>query len=162
MMEKIIKILLYLIFFQTGLLLSCSEEVKPDPLTYTKIFTGNDHKSWSIQNLIFKQVGKGDISYNLDPCITDNQYIFYANVDRKYMVLNGASKCNTTDPDVLVDDSWSFVNATATLTIDISILGTSALPFFVRSVDSDQMVLEIFTDQDNTSSYRVYFKANQN
>jgi hypothetical protein len=33
------------------------------------------------------------------------------------------------------------------------------LPYFVRDVDETEMELEIFLDEENTSSYRITFKA---
>lgn len=161
-MRKVVKISFYCFLGAACFFASCSEVLKPDPLLYTQIFTGTDHKSWSITNLQFLQDGKGDVSYQLQPCELDNQYIFYANTDRHYQVRNGAAKCDTTEGDVLVDDTWSYVTATATLTANIYILGDQALPFIVKSADKSQMTLEIFADQDNTSSYRIYFKANSN
>lgn len=143
--------------------MSCSEALKPVPLTYTKVFTGDDHKSWSIQYLQFKQEGKGDQTFGLDACQADDKYIFYANPDREYAIDNNSTTC-TSDIGVSnsITDTWSFVNATATLTIIIPVFSDSALPFFVRSATDKQLVLEIFTDQSNTSSYRIYFNANQN
>lgn len=142
---------------------ACSEAVTPTPLTYTKVFTGTDHKSWSIKYFVFKQAGKGDQTFGLASCSSDDKYIFYAGLDRKYQIDNNSTTCS---PDLGVSyplvDTWSFVNATATLTIIIPELSDSALPFFVRSVNDKQMVLEIFADQANTTSYQVYFTQNQN
>jgi hypothetical protein len=137
----------------------CTEDVKPIPLTYWKVFTGSDHKAWSIQYFTLKQDGKEDQKLTLSSCETDDQYIFYANSDRQYTITNGTKKCSSDDPDVLVNDSWTFVNATATLTIIIPSFSDSALPFFVKQVDSNTMTLQIFADQENTISYLVNFKA---
>src|SRR3954464_7307734 len=75
-------------------LIACSEAITPTPLTYTKIFTGDDHKSWSIKYFIFKQTGKGDQTFGLSSCASDDKYIFYAGLDRKYQIDNNATKCS--------------------------------------------------------------------
>jgi len=157
------RFLTYSVYFLFGVLMACSEAITPTPLTYTKVFTGDDHKSWSIKYFIFKQTGKGDQTFGLASCSGDDKYIFYAGLDRKYQIDNNSTTCS---PDAGISypliDTWSFVNATATLTIIIPELSDSALPFFVRSVNDKQMVLEIFVDQENTTSYQIYFTQNQN
>lgn len=143
--------------------LSCSETLKPEPITFYKTFTGDDHKSWSIQYVVFKQVGKGDQKFSLSPCGSDDQYIFYANSDHTYEVNNNGTTCPAADGvSYSLTDSWSFVNATAKLTIIIPAFSDIALQFFIRSIDDRQMVLEIFSNQDNTASYQLYFAPSKN
>jgi hypothetical protein len=55
-------------------------------------------------------------------------------------------------------DTWSFNNATATLTIILPIFSSNRLPFIVRKLDEDDLTLEIFFDQEGTASYRIYFE----
>ncbi|HTJ51986.1 MAG TPA: hypothetical protein VL443_21140 [Cyclobacteriaceae bacterium] len=159
-MKEFVKYCLYTLL-TIALFAQCTEDVKPIPLTYWKVFTGDDHKAWSIQYLTLKQDGKEDQTFALASCEADDQYIFYANSDRQYTISNGTKKCSTDDPDVLVNDTWAFLNATATLTIIIPIspFPSSPLPFFVKQVDNNTMTLQIFVDQENTISYLVNFKA---
>jgi hypothetical protein len=74
------------------LLASCSEDVKPTPLEYNKIFSGKTKKTWKVASLKWKGDGKDDISYNLGSCDKDNLYTFYANAENLYEVSNGATK----------------------------------------------------------------------
>ncbi len=99
------------------LVAACSESKEPEPITFYQVFTGKTQKSWVVTGVTWTGEGQSDINYSLNACYADDEYIFYANADRRYQVTNGSRKCDSTEPDILVDDSWSFVNATATLTI---------------------------------------------
>ena len=141
------------------LLAACSESTAPDPVTYYQVFTGKTQKAWIVTGITWTGDGQNDINYTLGSCGADDQYIFYANADRHYQATNGARKCDPSEPDIWVDDSWSFVNATASLTFIFPLLADAPLPFFVRSVTDSKMELEIFIDQDNKYSYRIEFSA---
>ena len=41
----------------------------------------------------------------------------------------------------------------------LPILAENALPFIVREAEGDDMEIEIFFDETNTSSYRIHFEA---
>ena len=140
-------------------LLACSEPVKVEPLTYTQIFTGKTKKIWTIRSVQQTQNGKGTQTFTLDPCIYDDQYIFINDFDKTYQVLDGSNKCLSTDPDVLVDSNWSFVNATATLTIIVPILSESPLPFIVKSIDDTKMTIDVYVDDAKTTAFRFNFKS---
>lgn len=141
-------------------LAACTENVKVVPFTYPEVFTGKTKQGWTIRSVQLLQVGKGTLTFNLDPCITDDLYIFYNNPERTYQVTDGATKCNAGDPDVIVDSSWSFINSTAALTIIVPILSDSALPFIVKEADNTKLVIDIYFD-DNKSNYRINFKTAQ-
>jgi len=145
----------------SGVILSCSETKEPSPLSFTKAFTGNDHMSWTIQFLVLKQAGKGDQRISLFPCESDDIYTFHAGPDRIYTVDDHATTCTAGGNSYDVADTWSYNSATATLNIIMPPLSDRQLPFFIRSINDSQMVLEIFLDQDNTQSYRIYFSSNQ-
>lgn len=146
----------------SGFVFSCSETKEPSPLQFTKTFTGKDHMSWTIQFIVLKQQGKGDQKFTLSPCESDDIYTFYAGPDRVYKVDNRATTCTDGGTSYNVTDTWSYNSATATLNIIMPPLADQQLPFFIRSINDDQMVLEIFLDQANTSSYRIYFSSTQN
>ncbi len=145
----------------SGILLSCSETKEPSPLSFTKAFTGNDHLSWKAQFVVLKQTGKGDQKFTLSSCESDDIYTFYAGPDRLYNVDDHGTACTDGGTSYNVADTWSYHTATATLNIIIPPLADQQLPFFIRSISDSQMVLEIFLDQDNTSSYRIYFSSTQ-
>ena len=141
-----------------GLLIlgSCSEEVLPTPYEYTKIFTGENSKTWKLKFL--EQTLNGDVeeTFNVD-CGSDDQYTFYANAERAYKVTTGTKKCDADEADV-IDDSWSFNNASATLTMILPFFTDSSLPFIVREAKKNKLELEFFLDQENTSSYRIHLE----
>ncbi|MEI9919877.1 MAG: hypothetical protein WDO14_13920 [Bacteroidota bacterium] len=153
------KLTKYITIAALFLLLACSEPLKVEPLTYTQIFSGKTKKTWTIRNVQQVTNGKGTQTFSMDPCITDDQYVFSNDFGRTYQVLDGTIKCNTDDPNVIVDSDWSFVNATATLTIIMPLLSDSPLPFIVKDIDDTKMTLDIYIDDDATTAYRFNFKS---
>lgn len=141
-----------------ALVMSCSETVEVTPFTYPQVFTGKVSKSWTIRSVQLLQDGKGTQTFGLSSCATDDVYTFFNNSERGYTVTEGATKCNADDPNVIVDSSWSFVNATASLTIIMPLLSDQPLPFILKEIDDSKMVLDIYFDDDK-SSYRFNFKS---
>ncbi|HEX8061494.1 MAG TPA: hypothetical protein VF473_11190 [Cyclobacteriaceae bacterium] len=141
------------------LMVACSEPLKVEPLTYTQIFSGKTKKTWTIRSIQQIQNGKGTQTFTLNPCIYDDQYVFNNDFNKTYQVLDGANKCSASDPNVLVDSNWSFVNATSTLTIVMPLLSESPLPFIVKSIDNTKMTIDIYIDDQRTSAYRFNFKS---
>ena len=146
-----------------GLLImcSCSEEVLPTPYEYTKIFTGENSKTWKLKFLEQTFDGNVEETFNV-ACGSDDQYTFYANSERAYKVTTGAKKCDTDESDV-IDDSWTFNNASATLTMILPFFTESSLPFIVREAKKNKLELEFFLDEKNTASYRIHLElSNEN
>jgi hypothetical protein len=142
-----------------SLLLSCSEPLKVTPLTYTQIFCGDSKKTWTIRSIQSIENGKGTQTFSLDPCVYDDQYVFTNDFGKTFQVFGSSNKCADTDPDLLADSNWSFVNATSTLTMVIPILSDSPLPFTVKDVDATKMTIDIYIDDAKTSAYRFNFKT---
>jgi hypothetical protein len=135
---------------------ACQEELEPTPLTYTRVFTGEVSKTWKLTIMEETQDGKVIDRFTVN-CANDDRFIFYATSDRLYEVKSGNQKCFAGEPATFTD-TWSFNNATATLTIVIPFLADSRLPFIVKDVDKDDMELEIFFDEQGTGSYKLYFE----
>jgi hypothetical protein len=135
-------------------LLACSETVTVVPFTYPEVFTGKTSRSWTIRNYQLLRDGKGTLTGGLSSCESDNTYTFYNTPERTYQITDGSKKCNASDPNVLVDSSWSFINSTATLTIVMPLFSESPLPFIVKEVDDTKMVLDIYLDDSR------YFRLN--
>ena len=138
---------------------SCSEEVKPTPYDYTKVFTGQHSKTWKCKFL--EQTLNGDVidTFTLS-CASDDLYIFYANPERAYQAKSGSKKCNS-DPEAdVINNSWTFNNASATLTMLLPFFDdTAPLGFIVREAKKDKLVTEIFINEKNTESYRIHFES---
>jgi len=144
--------------FAFALLISCSEEIKPTPYTYTKLFTGENNKTWKIRYYEYTIDGDVEERFNVD-CSADDEYTFYANPERSYEVDTGNNRCNDGELGLIVD-TWSFTNATATLTMIMpAFTNEFGLPFIVRDVDDDDLEIELFLDQENTESYRIHLEA---
>ena len=143
------------------ILTSCKEDNEVTPYTYSQIFSGEKQKTWVVEDVLEAKVGEEGISFEFPPCMLDDRYTFKADSERSFIVDNGSAPCAVgegEDPeeDVYVEATWSFVNSGAVLTIPIPrIFGNFYIPFTVREVSSNRMVLEIFADQEATISYQV-------
>jgi hypothetical protein len=139
---------------------SCSEDVRPTPFTFSKNFSGKTDKTWSVDKLVLRETGKKDQTVTLDACESDDLYKFYANDEKLFEVYNGNKKCATDEDDLMVTYQWSYASANANLTmVAPHIFGNFLIPFIVKKVDSDEMQLEIFLNEQNTISYLLYFKV---
>ncbi len=140
-------------------LLACKEEFEPEPFTYTQVLTGKVSKTWKMTGISILEDGKPTQNIPLPPndCVFDDEYVFYANDEKKYEILDADIKCSPDDPDIFLEDKWSFVNANATLEIVLPILTSEfRLPFIVKSLTDTRMVLEIYFDG---GSYRFTFQS---
>jgi hypothetical protein len=149
-----------LVFAFLSVVLACTEQPEVIPFNYTKVFTGETSRGFILRSIHFLQEGKTPAAFDLSdfaPCTMDDVYEFHNTPERRFVITEGASKCNSSDPDIFVEDSWSFVNANATLTIPFPLLGGIA-PFIVREVDDRDLVLEIYFDE-NKQGYRFSFRA---
>jgi len=153
-MDKTIKILGFLLILG---FVSCSEEITPKPFTFSKLFTGENSKKWKVS--FFEETVDGEVAdrFNVG-CVSDDQYIFYANPERRSECKSGASKCFNPSEPALITDSWSYQSGTATLTMLLPIFADFPLPFIVREINEDDMELEIFFG-DGSGSYRIHFDA---
>ncbi|MBX2898520.1 MAG: hypothetical protein KF775_02660 [Cyclobacteriaceae bacterium] len=142
-----------------ALLAGCSEEIKPEPFTYSQNFSGKNQKTWKYKSIALWEQDKQEVSYTLTACIADDLYIFFGNEEKRYEVTNGATKCATDEPDLLLSDTWAFTNAGATLYIVIPFLSDLTLPYIVREISKSNMLLEIFINEAGTQSYRIAFEV---
>ena len=141
---------------------SCTEKIEPKPMTYTQLLTGTEKKAWVLSSLtIIDQKDPFELPGNqvLDPCELDDQFVFYANEEKKMEYSNGSTKCRTTEPEILITDVWQLTNANATLEIGIPrIFGGFKLPFIIKTLTENSMVLEYYFG-DIDASYRFTFTS---
>lgn len=153
-----------------GLLLltlgGCTETTEPEPLTYSQLLTGKEKKTWSLVSFEIIDEGEGSGTIPADnlfngACEADDQFVFYANAERKYEFTNGPTKCSSTEPEILLTDSWNFTNANATLEFAFPVLSTGKLPFIVKSLTETSMTIEIYLDdiQGIDASYRFILSS---
>ena len=137
---------------------ACTEQPEPVPYDYTEVFTGETRKGWTIRSFQYTEEGKASQTGRLQDCLADDLYIFYASEERRVEILDNSEKCDSADPNLIAEGSWSFVNTNATLTMPFPLLADVPLPFVVREVEDDRMTLEIFF-ADGKSIYRFNFRA---
>ena len=147
-----------LILILTGIsFFGCEEEVTVTPATYSRIFTGETSKTWRMKAIQILEDGKPTGSFLVpDDCAFDDLFVFYNNPEKLFIVDNGNQKCSDEEPQELIRDTWSFVNANATIEMIVPILADFKLPFVVKSVDEQDMTTEIFFQG---GSYRFIYEV---
>lgn len=128
-MKNLILPLVLVIVVVTG---SCKKE---DKLSATQLLTRAD---WKLIEHVEK-FGNGpevDELPNYEPCEKDNIYSFKA--DGTYLITEGTSKCETTDPDIVGDGFWELLNEGTELSADDEI-------FKIERLDKDRFTISILT-----------------
>jgi len=147
-----------LIFYLLIFMVSCKEDVSPVPYTYTKIFTGENNKTWKVKFVEETLNGEVIASFVID-CASDDEYIFYNNFEHAFEARTGSKKCENPSEAAIITNTWSFTNGSSMLTMVLPFFTSEvALPFIVKEASQDKMELEIFFDEDK-SSYRIHFDA---
>ncbi|RYU96215.1 hypothetical protein [Emticicia agri] len=102
----------------TGLILfSCKE--KPVVLkSKTEYLAGTVSKTWRNTKAEATDPSKLtiDLVHTQPDCVKDNILIFYP--DQTYEFKEGATKCNGSDPDLLLKSNWSFLDNETKFKID--------------------------------------------
>ncbi|WP_018619224.1 hypothetical protein [Spirosoma luteum] len=138
----------------------CSEKIEPVVPTYSQLLTGTEKKTWKMVSI--QIIDDGNASQvipvnqlNANPCITDDLLTFYADAEHKLEVSEGATKCNAGDPDVYVTDTWTLVNANASLQFYIPLLN-GVYPWKIKNLTAQTMTVEYYFPDIN-ASYRFTF-----
>ena len=156
---------LYIIIGSLFILFGCTEPLEVEEYTVPKMITGKTQTSWKMRNVQIVRVGKGTLTVSPEfffgeednPCQVDNIYTFVNNAERTLRITEGSLKCNAGDPNLVYEGSWSFVNATATLTFFMPVLTTEGLvPFTVTEANENSLVIDLYYTE--TSSYRFNFR----
>jgi hypothetical protein len=141
--------------------IGCEQKFEPKPLTATQVLTGTEKKTWVLTSakIIDEKNESPDIKGSdlLDPCELDDEFVFYANEEKKLEYKNGSSKCANAEPDVIYTDSWELLQGVAELDMAIPrLFGGSIIPFTVKTLTTNTMVLEYYFG-DIDASYRFTF-----
>lgn len=144
----------------------CSEEIKPEPLTYSQLLTGKESKAWRLTSFQVFDDGTGSGTTNARdfdaPCIVDDLYVFYADNIKTMEVREGSSKCNDADPDLVLEDTWSLVNATSVLEFNFAGFIPQKLNYKVRNLTETSLTVEFYYLDylpDVNLSYRFTFTS---
>jgi hypothetical protein len=143
---------------------SCTQKFEPTPLTFTQLLSGTESKTWVLSSakIIDSKNESPDIKGSdlLNPCELDDQFVFYANEEKKLEYKNGSTKCINSEPEILATDSWELLQGVAELDMGIPrLFGGAKLPFVVKSLTSSTMTLEYYFG-DIDASYRFTFVSN--
>lgn len=113
---RVIKTLVFLAFTSLSLF-SCKEKTVINK-SKTELLAGTVSKTWKNTKAEASQPGglKIDLVITQPTCITDNLLTFYPN--NTYEFREGATKCNATDPDLLLKANWSFTENETKFKID--------------------------------------------
>ena len=149
------RILYSLFFAAAGLAWGCAEELQPTPYPMSRLVSGENSKTWKIERFEYA-VNDTVESRFMESCLLDDRFKFYDNTERLYETTSGRVQCFQDEPS-MTTSTWTFTNAKATLTMAMPIFGDGTIPFFVRKLEADEMVLELFLDETNVESYRIYF-----
>ncbi|WP_080236512.1 hypothetical protein [Spirosoma rigui] len=159
-MQNLLRFLFISILF-AGLFSGCTEKIEPRPVTYSQLLTGTEKKTWKMVSLQIFDEGQGSgvipLQNAVNPCAADDLYTFYANEERKFELNEGSLKCAATNPDLLLTDSWTLVNANASLEFPLRILG-GTFPWTIKNLTASVLTIEYyFSDID--ASYRFTFNS---
>lgn len=115
-----------LVLFVVGLvfIFSCKKNETTPAKTKTELLASTISKTWKNTKIqVTNEQGlSADVTAFQQPCLTDNVVIFFPN--KTYEFREGATKCNATDPDLIIKANWAFNADETKFTIDrISFLG---------------------------------------
>lgn len=144
------------------LLGGCSEKIEPKPATYSQLLTGTDKKSWRMVSLQVIDDGTASsvipiAQLNVNPCLKDDILTFYADAEHKFEASQGLSICYPNDPDIYVTNTWTLVNANATLEFYIPVLD-GVYPWTIKNLTSTVLTVEYYFPDFN-ASYRFTFNS---
>ena len=153
--------LMFIAFVSGWLLGGCSQKIEPQPATYSQLLTGTTKKSWKMVSLEIIDAGQSSgvirvEQSNIPRCIYDDLLTFYADANHTLEASEGATKCTSTDPDIYVTETWTLINASASLQFYIPVFNAVA-PTVVKNLTSTVLTVQIYQDID--LSYRLTFNS---
>ncbi len=142
-----------IVLFSLLALVGCKKD-DPAPLEAEvkgKLLAGEKDasKNWRLIGLTFATASNPAQSQTLFGCFADNVYTFNNNASQDYQSSEGASKCDSADPDVIEKGNWAFtldgliVNIVVDETLSTWGLFSSEILF---SVDSDGNLIGVFSE----------------
>ena len=144
------------------LLGGCSEKIEPKPTTYSQLLTGTEKKTWKMVSLQVIDDGIASsvipvAQLNADPCIKDDLLTFYADAEHKFEASQNTNICYPKEPDIYVTDTWTLVNANASIAFYIPLFDGKYLST-VKNLTATVLTIELYFGDIN-ASYRVTFNS---
>ena len=123
----------------------------------------NKSKTWVIVSGTIDGAASSPTSLVFNACFLDNTYTFRNNAGQNYDVREGATKCNSTDPDITESGSWAFTQDGKIVIIHAQQLNPSTATFgFLEAeiVELTATSLEIsFEGRDSNNNIVTYTMA---
>jgi len=146
-MEKAIFKITALALISSVNLISCKKE-NNDVSAKTKLLTQQD---WKLSKKEEKVNSDPFIDYlpSLMSCTQDDKYIFRTN--NSYEINEGATKCNNSDPEIILTGTWQFTQNETKIKID-------AAESLINQLDNSTLIISgsYYTNPD-TNYYRYTF-----
>jgi hypothetical protein len=148
---RLLNICLFVICF-TALTISCKKS-DPAPLgaqTNAKFLAGDKgkSKSWKLTDLSYSVNAGATTTQTLVGCFKDNLITFTNNDPQDYATTEGASKCDSTDPDAVDSGTWAFTLDGLILNVEVAKVGSPAgifSPYVLYQFDSNNAFQGAFT-----------------
>ena len=142
------------------LLGGCAQKIEPVIPTYSQLLTGTEKKTWKMVSVEILDDGNSSgvipvNQLNANPCITDDYLTFYADAEHKFEASEGPTKCNAGDADIYVTDTWTLVNANASVQFYIPLLN-GVYPWKIKNLTAQTLTVEYYFSDIN-ASYRFTF-----
>lgn len=122
------------ILFLIVVFTSCGKE---EVLSDYQLISSTEGKKWVLNEVI---IDSTDVTENLEPCVLDNERIFY--FDKTFEITEGDTVCSG-KPEVTASGTWQFNEVKTTLKIAI---GTDTTEYIIKELYKNQMSL-FFIDQ---------------
>ena len=146
-MEKAIFKITALALISSVSLISCKKE-NDDVSANTKLLT---QQEWKLSKKEEKVNSDPFIDYlpSLMPCTQDDKYVFRTN--NTYEINEGATKCNNSDPEIILTGTWQFTQNETKIKID-------AAESLINQLDNNTLIISgnYYTNPD-TNYYRYTF-----
>ena len=149
--------------------LSACKKDEPEPLQAEvrgKLLAGEpgQSKSWKLSNATGNINSGTNQVLTFDACFLDNIYQFTNNSSQTYQCTEGASKCTSTDPDIVESGNWAFA-LDGSMVIILSNEATPnglfsyySLPFPAKVIELMDKSLKLrITFKDGTDAYQYEF-----
>jgi len=93
-------------------IISCGED-DPEPLpseVQAVLLAGErgSSKNWKLTGITVKEGTDPEESFGFDDCFLDNIYTFKNNDSQDYEATEGATKCDSIDPNIIEAGTWAF------------------------------------------------------
>jgi hypothetical protein len=154
-----------------SVVLSCSKETTSLNVAQTKalLLAGakGASKSWKLQSSNYSVNGGTVQSVFYNDCLADNVYTFTNNAAQSYAASEGATKCSSTDANIVESGSWAFTDDGKMLVVDGSF--NNSLASLLTSIHEPVNVVELtntsfqisftLSSPGNKVSYSIMFSS---